>query len=117
MRHLKKFFSLAVFLTIWAFCQSEIFAQGCAMCQTSAAGGTKGDGIFKFNMGILIMLTPAVVLFVVMVGTLYRYRDALKMDEPENNRSGEEPLLADQREEEALPSTILPISLEQGSRF
>ena len=84
IRGWRKFFALTSLMgSLMALVGSPVFAQGCVMCKTAAAGSSK-DAIRQFNIGILTLLIPAVVLFTAMVSVLYRYRDAFKMDAPES---------------------------------
>jgi hypothetical protein len=50
---------------------SGAFAQGCALCYTSAAGvGAAGER--SIDYGILALLTPALILFLSVMFLLYR---------------------------------------------
>jgi uncharacterized membrane protein YidH (DUF202 family) len=83
--------------------QSPIFAQGCVMCKTTAASA---GGAARLNIGVLVLLAPAAILFAVMFGVLYRYRDAFKMDD-ELVKPVEEVLPEiDEKIESALPTTV-----------
>jgi hypothetical protein len=63
-------FALTALLTILASAQSA-FAQGCALCYTSASAiGQAGER--SLDIGILALLTPALVLFLSVMYMLYR---------------------------------------------
>jgi hypothetical protein len=63
-------FTLTALLTILASAQSA-FAQGCALCYTSASAvGAAGQR--SLDYGILALLTPALVLFLSVMFLLYR---------------------------------------------
>jgi hypothetical protein len=62
-----------VFVTLLAILASAqgAFAQGCALCYTSASAlGRAGERSLDF--GILALLTPALVLFLCVMFLLYR---------------------------------------------
>jgi hypothetical protein len=63
-------FALTALLTILASAQSA-FAQGCALCYTSASAIGKA-GERSLDIGILALLTPALVLFLSVMYLLYR---------------------------------------------
>jgi len=63
-------FALTALLTILASAQSA-FAQGCALCYTSASAiGQAGER--SLDIGILALRTPALVLFLSVMYMLYR---------------------------------------------
>ena len=63
-------FALVTLLTILASA-SGAFAQGCALCYTSASAvGQAGQR--SLDYGILALLTPALVLFLSVMFLLYR---------------------------------------------
>jgi hypothetical protein len=63
-------FALVTLLGILASAQGA-FAQGCALCYTSASAiGQAGERSLDF--GILALLTPALVLFLSVMFLLYR---------------------------------------------
>jgi hypothetical protein len=64
-----RFFSLALLLALWGV---PAFAQGCAMCYSSAAGSTK-DGQKAISRGVLILLLPPVGFMTVGAGLAVRY--------------------------------------------
>ena len=50
---------------------SGVFAQGCALCYTSASAlGQAGQR--SLDYGVLVLVTPALVLFLTVLFTLYR---------------------------------------------
>lgn len=63
-------FAMATVLAVLASAQGA-FAQGCALCYTSASAiGKAGERSLDF--GILALLTPALVLFLCVMFLLYR---------------------------------------------
>jgi hypothetical protein len=63
-------FVLAFLFTVLASAQSA-FAQGCALCYTSASAlGQAGQR--SLDYGILALITPALVLFLGVMFLLYR---------------------------------------------
>jgi hypothetical protein len=63
-------FALATLLAITASAQGA-FAQGCALCYTTAsAAGVSAQR--SLDVGILALLTPALVLFLCVMFLLYR---------------------------------------------
>jgi hypothetical protein len=63
-------FALTVLLTVLGSAQGA-FAQGCAICYTSASAvGQAGQR--SLDYGILALLTPALVLFLSVMFLLYR---------------------------------------------
>ena len=50
------------------------FAQGCAMCATSASAA-KASALEALRSGILILLIPALVMFGAIFVVIYRYRN------------------------------------------
>jgi hypothetical protein len=63
-------FALTAVLAILASAQGA-FAQGCALCYTSASAVGKA-GERSLDVGILTLLTPALVLFLAVMFLLYR---------------------------------------------
>ena len=50
------------------------WAQGCVMCRTSAAAG--GDQAMKaFDLAVLVLLVPTILLFVAILAFAFRYRN------------------------------------------
>jgi hypothetical protein len=71
--------TLALLLTLSGV---PAFAQGCAMCYSSAAGSTK-DGQKAISRGVLILLAPPVGFMTIGAGLAVRYgkkRDAAYRD-------------------------------------
>jgi hypothetical protein len=64
-----RFVSAALFLLLWA---GPAFAQGCAMCYTSAKGAPK-DGQRAINHGVLVLLVPPVGLMTVGIAAAVSY--------------------------------------------
>ncbi len=60
-----------------AFASARVAAQGCAMCyQTAAASAAPGREALRH--GILILLAPAVSLFLGIFGFIYRRRNVAR---------------------------------------
>jgi len=64
-----RLFSLALLLVFWG---APAFAQGCAMCYSSAAGSTK-EGQKAISRGVLILLTPPIGFMTIGAGLAVRY--------------------------------------------
>ena len=48
----------------------------CAMCKESIANSEEGASLSsRFNMAVLVLLLPAVAMFVGLFGVFYRYRN------------------------------------------
>jgi hypothetical protein len=67
MRH--RVLVLAGVLSLWAM---PVFAQGCAMCYSNAAGATR-DGQRAISRGVLVLLLPPLGFMSVGVGLAFRY--------------------------------------------
>src|SRR5437879_7186701 len=68
---------------LYALCASVVslnaFAQGCAMCYTTAAAA--GPGAARaLDLGILVLLVPTLVLFVAVLGFAIRRAAATESD-------------------------------------
>lgn len=60
-----------------AFAASRAAAQGCAMCyQNAAASGARGSAALRH--GILVLLLPALGLFLGVFGLIYRRRNPVR---------------------------------------
>jgi hypothetical protein len=79
-----RLFSLALLLGLWG---APAFAQGCAMCYSSAAGSTK-EGQQAISRGVLILLAPPVGFMTVGAGLAVRY--GKKRDDEYRNSDSEE---------------------------
>jgi hypothetical protein len=61
--------SAAVLLLLWA---APAFAQGCAMCYSSAAGTSK-QGQHAINRAVMVLLAPPVGFMTIGIGLVFRY--------------------------------------------
>jgi cytochrome c-type biogenesis protein CcmH/NrfF len=64
-----RFATLVAFLLLWA---APVFAQGCAMCYSNAAGTSK-EGQRAINRGVLVLLLPPIGFMTLGVGLAVRY--------------------------------------------
>jgi hypothetical protein len=64
-----RFATLALLVSLWAV---PAFAQGCAMCYSTAAGTTK-DGQRAISRGVLVLLLPPLGFMTVGAGLAFRY--------------------------------------------
>ena len=72
-------FAFCVLTFAFAFCllPTVLSAQGCAMCYTSAAAARTGAKEALAN-GVLILLVPPMVFFVLIGVVVYRYRNRFR---------------------------------------
>ena len=64
-----RFATLALLVAMWA---GPAFAQGCAMCYSTAAGTTK-DGQRAISRGVLVLLLPPLGFMSIGAGLAFRY--------------------------------------------
>jgi len=60
---------VVLFFMLWS---GPAFAQGCAMCYTTAAAASK-DGQRAINHAVLVLLAPPVGFMTVGMGLVFRY--------------------------------------------
>ena len=59
-------------VVILSLCAGPAFAQGCAMCYSSAAA-TSRDGQRAINKGVAVLLAPPLGVMTLGVGMAFRY--------------------------------------------
>jgi len=64
-----RFLTTALLLLLWA---APAFAQGCAMCYSSAAGTSK-EGQRAINRAVMVLLAPPVGFMTLGIGLAFRY--------------------------------------------
>jgi hypothetical protein len=75
-RHLKRWLVAVSSSVMMLAVQSSAFAQ-CIMCKTAIAGSSDAaKTAAKFDIGVLVLLGPVVVIIGVIVRLIYRYRDS-----------------------------------------
>jgi cytochrome c-type biogenesis protein CcmH/NrfF len=60
---------LLLLVVLWA---GPVFAQGCAMCYSSAAGTSK-EGQQAISRGVMVLLLPPVGFMTIGMGLAFRY--------------------------------------------
>ena len=59
-----------------------IYSQGCVMCRTSAAAGGE-EAMKAFDLAVLVLLVPTILLFVGILAFAFRYRNHPRADSEE----------------------------------
>jgi hypothetical protein len=78
--------TLAGLLLLWA---APVFAQGCAMCYSNAAGSSK-EGQKAISKAVIVLLIPPLGFMSVGMGLALRYGRQRDLDaEKDANESGE----------------------------
>ena len=74
LRRLPKRFAMIAAAVASLLAPQALRAQGCAMCYAGAAAQSE-KGIHALNLGILMLLLPAVAIFGGIFWMAYRHRD------------------------------------------
>ena len=83
-KHLKRSLAVVSTFVMMLAIQSSALAQGCAMCKTSIAGSSDAaKTAAKFDLGVLVLLLPVLVIIGVIGRMIYRYRDSFAAVEAE----------------------------------
>jgi hypothetical protein len=65
------------------FIAAEPALAQCAMCKESVANSEEGAGLSsRLNIAVLVLLLPAVAMFVGLFGVFYRYRNPQDREQP-----------------------------------
>lgn len=81
MRRIGVILILVIALVAVILIAAEPSLAQCAMCKESVANSEEGASLAsRLNMAILVLLVPAVAMFVGLFGVFYRYRNP--QDEP-----------------------------------
>jgi len=68
-------------LLVMLILAAPVFAQSCAMCYTTVAGG--GQGVIQaLKSGIIVLLIPPLVLFTGLIVTILRWKQAQPESQP-----------------------------------
>lgn len=67
-----KLLRIAAAFVFFCGCAVPVFAQGCAMCYSSAAAASK-DGQMAISRAVLVLLAPPVGFMTLGVGMAFRY--------------------------------------------
>ena len=79
--------SLGLLIALWA---APAFAQSCAMCYTTVAGGGKGV-IHALQGAIIVLLIPPVLLFSALTILLFRWRTSASRQTPSGTALSAQP--------------------------
>ena len=83
-RQLKRWLAAASVSVMMLAVQSSALAQGCAMCKSTIAGSSDAaKTAAKFDIGVLVLLLPVLVIIGVIIRLIYRYRDSFAAVEAE----------------------------------
>ncbi len=73
MSRVKKLTALLI-LAVALLAAPLAYPQGCVMCRTSAAAGGE-EAMKAFDLAVLVLLVPTVLLFVGILAFAFRYRN------------------------------------------